>query len=478
MLDTIAATFRERCPAVPYWSLRLVDDTSEFIRVRQGVLQPLEQHCSVGAFVTVQEHHGIGYAATSDLSPDGLQKAFAQARQWANAAAQHSLIREEFIDQFTYQSSYRTPVNTPWDAWTLDDKIACLQEANCALNSSERIVDWSASLGYQQTQSLVVNSVGGRIEQCFTYVFPALGAVANKAAQTQSRSGGGAGSGRQGGLEQLEKLGFPGAASQIAEQAVELLDAPECPTGVTDLILMPSQMVLQIHESIGHPLELDRILGDERNYAGTSFVNLDMFGEYQYGSSCLNVTFNPTFPDQLASYGYDDEGGRAQKEYVIKDGVLMRPLGAHVSQVRAGNINGVANARACSWNRPPIDRMANLNVEPGEADLNELIASIEHGVLMDTNRSWSIDDSRNKFQFGCERGQLIEHGRLTGVVRNPNYRGVSAKFWRSLDGVGNAKTFAVGGVTNCGKGEPNQSIYVGHASPACRFRAVEVFGGG
>jgi predicted Zn-dependent protease len=224
--------------------------------------------------------------------------------------------------------------------------------------------------------------------------------------------------------------------------------------------------MLQVHESIGHPLELDRILGDERNYAGTSFVRPEMFGSYRYGSALLNVTFDP-LPGELATYGYDDEGAAAQKIYLIKGGILVSPLGGE----------GVANARASGWNRPPIHRMANLNVEPGASTLEEMIASIEHGVLMRTNVSWSIDDSRNKFQFGCEWGERIERGRRAGVVRNPNYRGISATFWRSLRAVGDPSTFELHGTLYCGKGEPNQGIHCGHAAPACVFSGVEVFGG-
>ena len=243
-----------------------------------------------------------------------------------------------------------------------------------------------------------------------------------------------------------------------------------------DVLLMPDQMMLQIHESIGHPLELDRILGDERNYAGTSFVTPDMFGRYQYGSPLLNVTYDPTIDEELASFSFDDDGSPAEKVWLIRNGILERPLGGRLSQLRAA-MEGTANSRATSWNRAPIDRMANLNVEPGESSLDDMIASIERGVLMRTNTSWSIDDSRNKFQFGCEWGEQIENGRVTGVVKHPNYRGISAEFWRSLRMVGNRETFEVHGTLTCGKGEPNQAIHVGHASPACVFADVEVFGG-
>jgi predicted Zn-dependent protease len=243
-----------------------------------------------------------------------------------------------------------------------------------------------------------------------------------------------------------------------------------------NVLLMPDQMILQIHESIGHPLELDRILGDERNFAGTSFVTPDMFGAYRYGSDLLDVTFDPTRPEEFASYGFDDDGTPAERAYIIRKGILERPLGGLLSQRRA-SMPGVANARADNWNRPPIDRMANLNLEPGDASFEELVREVKNGVLMATNSSWSIDDSRNKFQFGCEYGRLIEDGKLTRVVRNPNYRGVSASFWRSLKRVGDDSTREVLGTPYCGKGEPAQVIRVGHAAPACVFGDVEVFGG-
>jgi len=257
---------------------------------------------------------------------------------------------------------------------------------------------------------------------------------------------------------------------------LELLAAPNCPSGAMDLLLSPDQMVLQIHESIGHPLELDRILGDERNYAGTSFVTTDMIGKFRYGSDLLNITFDPSLPIQFASYGWDDEGAKAEKQFLIQNGILVRVLGGTVSQARTG-LTGVSNARADTWNRPPIDRMANLNLEPGASTMDKMIASVRRGIYMKTVNCWSIDDSRNKFQFGCEWGRLIEDGKLAGLVKNPNYRGISATFWRSLKAVGEPATVEVMGTPNCGKGEPNQSQTVGHSSPACLFENVDVFGG-
>ena len=280
----------------------------------------------------------------------------------------------------------------------------------------------------------------------------------------------------QAGYEVFDEHALLNKAQIVGEQAVELLSAEECPTKKTNLVLAPDQMMLQIHESIGHPLEMDRILGDERNYAGWSFVRLEDFGNLKYGSDLLNVTFDPSLEGEFASYKFDDSGDVAKKEYLIKDGILLRGLGGVESQ-RRSKIEGVANFRSSSWNRSPIDRMANLNIEPGDSTFDEIISSVENGVYMESNRSWSIDDYRNKFQFGCEYGKLIENGKLTKTIRNPNYRAISTPFWNSLKMVGNKDTFEYFGTPHCGKGEPNQAIRVGHASPVCFFENIDVFGG-
>ena len=475
-LDQVINSFKSVVPSVDYWSIRLVETRQEGLSVRQDILQPTSTSFSKGAFITIIKNNGAGYAATSNLTKQGLELAAMQALNWAKLTAPYSLFNPDNLPAVDYKGHYHTPVSKPWDSTSLSDKIQFLQDACRALKISDKIVDWHSSLSSKQSDTLLVTSSNGCIEQSFQYIYPALSAVANDGSTTQIRSGGGADSAAQGGLEQLERMGFPDNARQIAEEALLLLDAPYCPDDTMDLLLLPNQMVLQIHESIGHPLELDRILGDERNYAGTSFVTQDMFGHYQYGSDLLNISFDPTHSEQLASYGFDDDGTKAEHTYIIRNGLLERPLGGACSQARTGQ-DGVANSRACDWNRPPIDRMANLNLEPGDSSMKELISNIDHGILMDTNQSWSIDDSRNKFQFGCELGRIIKQGEIKGIVKNPNYRGISANFWQNLAMVGDNSTFEIGGTPNCGKGEPNQVINVGHASPACVFKNIEVFGG-
>ncbi len=475
-LHDTADRFAGLAPACDYWTLRLVEEASEALEVRQGVVEPCALARSLGAMVTVVAGGGVGYGATSDLSDAGLRAAVAAACDWAAVHARLGLFDAALYPRSALRAEYRGPVAEPWESLDLTDKLGLLQDANAALALDDGIVDWSAWFGWRRVRQLLVTSEGGRIDQTWESVTPGLAAVANAGSQTQRRHGGGADWAQQGGLERIAAVRFLEEAPRVAEEALALLSAPECPTDIRDLILTPSQMVLQIHESIGHPLELDRILGDERNYAGTSFVTPGMFGTYRYGSPLLDITFDPEVPGELVSSAADDEGTPAGREYLIREGVLLRPLGGRLSQARS-RLLGTANARACAWDRPPIDRMANLNLEPKEGTLADLIARVERGVLMDTNRSWSIDDSRNKFQFGCELGRIIEDGTLKGLVRNPGYRGISAEFWRSLDGVGGPPTLEVRGVQNCGKGEPNQSVWVGHATPPALFRQVAVFGG-
>ena len=483
MWTSVEQRFRALEGQVDFCSLRLVEEVSENLAARLGVAQPVTRRLDRGAMITVLHSGGYGYAATADLSNTGIEAAFARARAWAEASAKLSVFDFRKVEPARPTGEYRGPgVDAAMD-WQPKALLEFMLDEGGRANTDARIVDWLMELSRLDVRQLYLTSGGGRAEQTFRYILPGFAVTAHGNGDTQTRSVGGQYRGicRQGGAEVIAESGLVGAGARVADEALQLLLAPNCPEGKMDLLLMPSQMMLQIHESIGHPLELDRILGDERNFAGTSFVSLDMFGQYQYGSPLLNVSFDPTHANELATYDWDDEGEKAAKQFLIRDGLLERPLGGGVSQARASAcgvaLDGVANSRACSWNRPPIDRMANINVEPGDRTFAQLVGGIERGVLMDTNVSWSIDDSRNKFQFSCEWGRLIENGEVKGVVKNPGYRGISATFWRSLKAVGNTSTFDVMGTPYCGKGEPTQVIRVGHASPACVFGDVEVFGG-
>ncbi len=458
-----------------FYSLRYVRESGQYLSVRKNVAEPPSFKHDQGVMLTARVRGVEAYAATNDLSQTGIQAALDRAEAQAQLIAAHSLLDLSHQAVSHECADYYSP-NLDQAFPSLSECFELLSAESASVPNDERLASWDVSLGLNHVEQIYLNSAGAQLRQAQRFVYPGISVTAYDGNDSQTRSLGRENFGQQGGADVISRCGLIGAAPKVADQALQLLLAPNTPQGKRDLLLMPDQMILQIHESIGHPLELDRILGDERNYAGTSFVKTSDFGHLQYGSHLLNVTFDPSLPEQLASYSHDDDGTPAHKEFLIREGLLLRPLGGELSQFRSG-LKGVANSRACSWNRPPIDRMANLNIEPGDQSMAQLIGGIESGILMATNRSWSIDDARNKFQFGCEWGQLIENGELKGIVKNPNYRGISDQFWRNLSAVGDASTFKVLGTPNCGKGEPNQVIRVGHASPACVFSQIDVFGG-
>jgi predicted Zn-dependent protease len=457
--------------------LREVCEKNSYRHVRDGKPQSSEVVESHGVMAEALVDGTFAYASTSDLTPDGIRRAIEQAVNLAKRAASYQIFKFSPDQRPATQTNYNSPVVKPLSAMTTKDLMNLLTEISLKLKISDKIIRTSAIAHTIESEMNFVSTNGSKGSQIFTMVSGDFESTAQDGSLVQRRSDAGfRGRSYQGGLEYLFGPTLWERVQKVAEQNLELLKAEPCPTEKVDLLLMPDQMMLQIHESVGHPLELDRILGDERNYAGWSFVKPEDFGKLRYGSKTMNITFDPTLAHEVASYAFDDIGNPAKKEFLIKDGLLLRGLGSLESQARL-RLPGVANQRASLWNRAPIDRMANLNLEPGSSSLEEMISSTKRGVMMTTNRSWSIDDFRNKFQFGCEYARLIEDGKITKTLRNPNYRGISVPFWSSLKMVGNAKTFETYATPYCGKGEPNQIIRVGHASPACLFGNVEVFGG-
>lgn len=465
-------------PDLEWAAFREVRESTTVRYVRDGKPQANETNVTHGVMAEVLVDGQFAYASTSRLDPESLIAAATQARDQARKAAAHGVHRFSQAQRPAIQSRYASPVGVKFEQYSPGEISSLLVRISERLNRSPKIVRTAALAETVRTEMRFVSSNGSDATQEFSFLTAEFEATAQDGDIVQRRTNGGMrGNCRQGGWESFRDT--PELWAQVdlvSEQALELIAAEQCPTETTSLVVMPDQMMLQIHESIGHPLELDRILGDERNYAGWSFVKLEDFGKLQYGSPLMNVTFDPGVPEELASYSFDDCGNPARREFLIEGGLLKRALGGLESQARSG-IPGVANSRASSWNRAPIDRMANINLEPGNHSLKDIISSVERGVLMESNRSWSIDDFRNKFQFGCEYAKLIENGKITRTLRNPNYRGITVPFWRSLKKVGDRSTMGVHGTPNCGKGEPNQTIRVGHASPVCLFENIEVFGG-
>jgi predicted Zn-dependent protease len=450
-----------------------VEESSTLVMVKNEHPENNSHTLSQGIMAEVLIDGYFGYGATDEITPEGVNRAFERAILQAKNFAPYGLFAFKENARPLAQDLFQGARNPQLDSLSMGEINDLLQKSCRQMEKSKEIINTHAYLNLTNVKIRYVSTSGTQIETHQQIVGHKLSVTAQKGPHIQTRSWSNA---TQGGLEQITPLSFAHHSERIAQEVMELVNAPNCPNETIDILVAPDQMILQIHESIGHPLELDRILGDERNYAGWSFIKKEDFGNLRYGTDLLNVTFDPSVPGELASYNCDDTGLKASKEYLIKDGILLRGLGGIESQ-RRSSLPGVANSRASSWNRPPIDRMANINLEPGDCSFDDLVKNISRGVLLFTNRSWSIDDFRNKFQFGCEYAKLIEDGEIKHTVKNPNYRGISVPFWNSLHKVGNRDTFEIQGTSYCGKGEPNQAIRVGHASPMCLFKNVEVFGG-
>ncbi|MEL6938742.1 MAG: TldD/PmbA family protein [Cyanobacteria bacterium J06598_1] len=457
--------------------IRAVQESSTYRIVRDRYPQQNERVLNRGAMIEVLAGGQFGYSAINQLTEEALRQAIQKAYEQAIVASRWALHRFTQTVRPPVIGSYTSPYQQPFESLGVGEINDLLRQLCNRLKVSAAIVRTTAVARTHEIDSWFVSSNGSQIHQRTHTLESHLSAIAQAPGVTQSRTDNGyLARSYQGGWERFTDDALWERAHRIGEQAVALLAAPNCPDETTTLVLAPDQMMLQLHESVGHPLELDRILGDERNYAGGSFVQPQDFGQLVYGSPLMNVTFDTTLEGELASYGFDDTGTPAEKDHLIQNGVLQRGLGGLESQSRLA-VPGVACTRACSWNRPSIDRMANINLEPGDTDFETMIASIESGVYMESNRSWSIDDQRHKFQFGCEYARKIENGQLTTLLKNPNYRSTTPQFWRNLTQVGDSQTLKIYGVPFCGKGEPNQLIRVGHASPACAFKEIEVFGG-
>lgn len=455
-------------------SIREYKEVTDYIMARNSMPDQINTAESHGVMVEVLQAGQVSYAGTCDITDVGIKKAFDKALNFAIKTKGNNLCDFDESIRPANNGEFQTKTEIPFEKVSLADLQSNLIEITKALKVSEEIIEASAWAMLTKTTVNYISTNGADWSQEFCIVSKDFSATASRDNENQTRSYGM--NGRQLGLEDFDMEVLLQEAKRVGTQAVELLDAEECPTESLELIIAPDQLYLQVHESIGHPLELDRILGDERNYAGWSFIGAQDFGKRQYGSKLLNVTFDPTLESEMASYAFDDNGVKANKEYLIKDGILIRGIGGVESQVRSG-IPGVSCARSCDWNRPPMDRMGNINIEPGDTSFEEMIKGVTKGIIMYTNRSWSIDDYRNKFQFGCEYAKLIENGKITKTLKNPNYRGVTDSFWMNLDKVGDSSTYEIWGSPYCGKGEPNQVIRVGHAIPTCLFKNIEVFGG-
>ena len=478
MAQFLQTEFNKYKKSADFVAFKFIQEKTRDYSVRNGKTEELTDFIDRGLMVEVMVDGHMGYGATSELTTEGIKYAFNKAFGMTTNSAHNAVFKFDKSIRPAVQGKYSTQRTTKLDQLSLASIFDFLKQTSLAMKNNDKIISAVSDAMLIETTQNYFSSEGTEIYQDFDIIVHSMSATATDGKESQTRTlHGGRGNCVQAGAEYFQLNSAKAECEQISKEAIELLTAENCPTETCDLILAPDQMLLQIHESIGHPLEIDRILGDERNFAGWSFVQPSDFGALQYGSKMMNVVFDPTVSNELASYGFDEVGNKAERKHLIKDGKLVAGLGSLESQTRS-KLSGVANSRSSSWNRAPIDRMANINLEGGDLTLEQMIQKVERGVMMFANRSWSIDDYRRKFQFGCEYGKLIENGKVTKTLKNPNYRGVTVPFWNNLTGLTNTNTIETYGSPYCGKGEPSQVIRVGHSSPYALFKNIEVFGGG
>ena len=458
-------------PGVEYGDVRVVHVVEENIAVKNGKIEDIRREENLGFGIRVMINGAWGFASSSNLTIVSADKAIKNAVGAAKAASLTG-IKTEFHKEEAYIERYVAPFEKDPFSISIEKKIKLLLTLD-ELLKDKQVINRYSHLNFKRLHQVFASTEGSVIEQEFIDSGGGISVITMKNGEIQTRSF--SNYGRRG-FEFIEELDLVQKAQQIKEQGIQLLHAPLCPEGITDVIIDTDQMALQIHESIGHALELDRVLGYEASYAGTSFATLDKLNSFQYGSEILNVYQDATYPGGLGTFGFDDEGVKAKKEVLIQEGILRGYLSSRDTAPRIGRKSSGA-ARAQDWSRIPIVRMTNINLEPGESSLEEMIQETKEGIFLQTNKSWSIDDKRLNFQFGTEIGWLIKNGKIKSLCKNPVYTGITPQFWRSLVKIGNRDEFKMWGILNCGKGEPGQIMRVGHGSPPCKFKNIKVFPG-
>jgi len=398
--------------------------------------------------------------------------------------AQASAVIDKERVKLAYEPPHKDFWHTPFVkdpfAVPLEDKVGLFVDVHRMLSKAKDVKITEGHMAFYKDHILFCSTEGSDIEQILLRGGAGYKAVGVKNGEVQVRSFPNSFRGQfmSGGYEVVESLGLVENAEQVRDEVCALLAAPLCPEGIMDVIIGGSQLALQIHESVGHPTELDRVLGYEANFAGTSFVTIDKLGKFRYGSPIVNLVADATVPGGLATRGYDDDGVRSQRWFIVQDGIFVgyhtnREVARFVGEGRSRGAN-----RADSFRSIPIIRISNLSLLPGEWELDELIKDTKKGLLIDTNKSWSIDQKRLNFQFGTEIAWEIKNGKLGRIFKNPVYHGITPEFWNSCDAICNEKHWVLWGVHRCGKGEPVQISYMSHGAAPARFRKLHVGAGG
>jgi TldD protein len=459
-----------------YADVRVVERATEQLTVKNGALEAAVSNVSAGFGVRVLVDGAWGFSSSSVQEPGEAERVTREALAIAAASrlAQREPVRLD--DTPAVVDSYVTPYDEDPLAVSLDDKLKILLDADAAMARVDGIRIRESTISTGRERKTFASSQGARIEQEIVEAGAGIEVTAVNESEMQQRSYPNSFGGQMvtGGFEAVRNLALADNGERIAEEAVALLDAPQCPSGEMTVVLDSTQVALQIHESCGHPTELDRVFGTEASFAGTSFLTTDKLGTFRYGSDLVNIDADATAPGGLGTFGYDDEGVPAQNSPLVSGGVLVGYLTSRETAPMIGR-SSMGSARAWTWSRIPLIRMTNINLRPGDAgSLDDLIADTRDGIFMSINKSWSIDDRRLNFQFGDQAGWLIKDGKLTDLVKNPTYTGITPRFWGSCDAICGPDEWTLWGLPNCGKGEPGQIGHVGHGAAPARFRNVQV----
>jgi TldD protein len=459
-----------------YADVRIVRRLDESIAIKSGRVEGVASGESEGFGVRVLVDGAWGFASSYRLGAAEADRVAAEAVRIARASA--TALREPVVldDRPPARGTYETPIVEDPFAVPLERKIADLLAADQAASGVKGIAFTESMYAAQREWKTYAATDGSLTEQTITHVGSSVEANAVDGDEHQRRSYPDSGGGwNAAGYEYVRGLGLADQAEPLADEAVALLSAPQCPSGRFTIVLDPSQLYLQVHESCGHPSELDRVYGTEASYAGTSFLTTDKLDEgFRYGSDLVTIVADATASGGMGSFGWDDEGVAAQAVPLVQDGIFVGYLSSRETAPRIGRQSGGA-MRADGWNRIPLIRMTNINLlpQPGMS-LDDIVADTDDGLYLASNRSWSIDDRRLNFQFATEVAYEIKGGKKGRLFKNPTYTGITYEFWRSCDAVGDERSYVMLGTPNCGKGEPGQTGHVGHAVPGARFRDVQV----
>src|SRR5438094_3295905 len=463
-----------------YADVRVVNDRSRGLATKNGKIGNASDSQSLGMSIRVLVNGAWGFASSANMGRSAVEATAARAIDIAKASAQVKQSDVKLVPEKAVKAEWTTPYKIDPFSTSIEQNLALLQKVDAELRSVKGVTLAETNMNFRREEQWFFSSEDAEIHQTkyVTGVGYVAYAFAGSEIQKRSYPNSFGGQWQNKGYELIDELNLVENACRIGEEAVALHSADQCPTGAFDIILESSQLGLQIHESIGHPIELERVLGMEANFAGTSFLTLDKLRTLKYGSELVNVVADARqeHGPGLGTFGFDDEGVPAQCTPIISNGLFTGYLSSRETAHGIGANRSGGTLRAEGWNRLPIIRMTNISILPWEKPLTreQLIADTDSGIYMETNRSWSIEHKRYNFQFGCEAGWEIKNGKRTRMLKNPSYSGITTEFWTSLDAVCSRDEWVLWGTPHCGKGQPQQVMGTGHGAAPARFRNVKV----